>query len=320
MSAVFPWTANRGDVTASSPNYTASGSYTPLFPNVPPLPGVPALGRLSAIGNLAGVGGQAGRVVSAISNASEMLRLAQELGTQVGIIFGVKPLFAGSGLTPPAQLSYSITATNFGTVSLGEITTPFAEGNATAPGGTVGTYSAQAASPAIRPDSFIEADYDADTDVMTHPIEAGQFEAYNRVQKPKKVRLLLACQGVKMDRREFLTTLENMKEGTDLFTLSLPFTSVKNMTLKRYSFAHKSEHGAVTIWADTQWEEGRSAGVTVNTIPSSQPQGAQTQDLGSLSPQLPSNLGLAAITAPPVVPSTLPAFIQQEAPPSLSAF
>lgn len=279
------WEASSSQVDAGSANYTASGTYTPQFPNVPNLPGVPLLGRLSV----------PGAVGAAVANATELLRLSQQLGTTIAVAFGLNPLYSGLGLQPLLP-SYSIIP-------------------------TAGTTT-------FKPDSFIEMEVRAPTKIMTHPVEPSAggssssvgFEAYNRVQDQISIRMQLACQGKKMRRSDFLSALESMKEGTDLYTLAFPDATYKNMALLDYGYKQSSEHGAVTIWADTQWLEARSTNVAVTTPTSSQPQGAMMLNYGSIGPQIPAPLTLAAITAPAVTPAFLPADISNEAPPSLSAF
>jgi hypothetical protein len=173
---------------------------------------------------------------------------------------------------------------------------------------------------AITPDSFVEIDVQADSEIMTHPIEQGEFDAYNRVQDPIAIRLLLCCQGENMGHAAFLSALEGLREGTDLLTIATPDAAYPNMALKGYGYKKTAEEGAVTIWADTAWGEGRSTGVTVSPPPTSQPQGAATTPLGGvqLQPLTPSQL--ASVGNPSVPPAPLPESITNEAPSSGDAF
>jgi hypothetical protein len=171
--------------------------------------------------------------------------------------------------------------------------------------------------PVLTPDSVVEVDLRADSELMSHPIEQGQFEAYNRVQDPIGIRLLLACAGQgETDRATFLQTLENLREGTELITVATPDASYPNMALKSYGYRKSSDRGAVTLWADTEWTEGRSTGVSVSAPATAQPQGAATSSLGGLQPQTPTAAQSAAIASPPVTPSPLPADVANEAPSS----
>lgn len=174
--------------------------------------------------------------------------------------------------------------------------------------------------PVIQPDSTIEVEVKADTEVNTHPVEQGRFSGYNRVQKSVYIRLLLACQGKSMTRALFLSTLKKLKEGTQIVTVSLPDDSYPNMTLKSYGYRKEAERGAVTIWADTEWVEERSTNVVVSAPPATQPQGNEITNGGTLSSAFLTPQQLAAVNNPPIPPANLPSTYFFTAPPSGAAF
>lgn len=201
---------------------------------------------------------------------------------------------------------------------MGPITTTFSDGStATAPAETVGSFNAEWI---INPDSVVELDFDADSNINSHPVELGGFAAYNRVQESISIRLLLACQGKNMPRSTFLSTLKSLREGTQIVTIATPDASYANMTLKRYGYKKRAENGAVTIWADTQWVEERSTNVVVSAPPTSQPQGTAVADLGTLQAITPTAQQMATISNPLVIPSLLPAPYSNTMPPSGDAF
>ena len=172
----------------------------------------------------------------------------------------------------------------------------------------------------VTPDSAVELDYQADSGIMTHPIEEGQFAAYNRVQEPQSIRLMLACQGKYMARSAFLSALAALREGTQLVTIVTPDATYRNMALKGFGYRKSAERGAVTIWADTQWLESRSTGVVVSPAPTSQPEGAATNALGEVQLQPLTTQQLAAVGNPAVAPAPLPARLIEEMPTSGDAF
>lgn len=174
--------------------------------------------------------------------------------------------------------------------------------------------------PIIQPDSAVEFDADVDSSVNTHSVEKGGFSAYNRVQEPIRLRLLLACQGKNMSRQVFLSTLKALREGTQIVTVSTPDASYPNMTLKGYGYKKTAEHGAVTIWADTVWVEERSTNVVTSPPPTSQPSGAAVANLGTLQPITVTAKQMAAINNPPIPPANLPSTYFFTAPPSGAAF
>jgi hypothetical protein len=212
-------------------------------------------------------------VNAAASQAGIAAALAAQLGLPAGSVFGSSALYAGLGLQP-LDPSYSIVD---------------AKGN-----------------PILLPDSAVELEVSVDSEINTHPIELGQFQAYNRVQRPARVRLLLACQGKNTPYTSFLSTLKDLREGTQVVTVALPNDSYDNMALKGFGYSRKAERGAITIWADTQWEEERSKNVVVSAPPTSAPQGAPPVHVGSVSSVKPSKSQQASISNPPIVPALAP--------------
>lgn len=265
------------------------------FPTVPALPGVPNLARL----------GTAAQVSASASLSGETQALAAALGLPTTVTFGTSQLFAGLGLQ-----------------SLNPQSAPQPENpDQLAPGG-LPPYGISGSdnSTIIDPDSVLEFEVNSDSTINSHPVEKGGFQAFNRVQAPTRIRMLMACQGKQMPRASFLSTLDSLKEGTQIVTISSPDTTYPNMTLKEFGYKKTSERGAVTIWADTQWEEERSTNVTVSAPPTAQPQGAATTSLGSLQPGDLAPQQQASISNPPIAPAPLPPLYENTQPPSGDAW
>lgn len=261
------------------------------FPTVPALPGVPNLARL----------GTAAQVSASASLSGETKVLAAALGLPTTVTFGTSALFAGLGLQ-----------------SLNPQSAPQPENADQLAPGPLPPYGITGSdgSTVIDPDSVIEFEVTSDSTINSHPVEKGGFQAFNRVQAPTSIRMLMACQGKQMPRATFLSTLESLKEGTQTVTISSPDTTYPNMTLKGFGYKKTSDRGAVTIWADTQWEEERSTNVTVSAPPTAQPQGAANTSLGSLQPSTPTAQQQASISNPPVAPASLPPTYADTQPPS----
>jgi hypothetical protein len=248
------------------------------YPNVPALPGVPSLARLQT----------PAQVAAGATMVGENLALSQALGLPPGTVFGSSALYSGLALQPPSLAS----AGNIG--SQGSL-----------PGYGILLSNSDTA---IEFDSAIELEVSADSSINTHPIEGGQFEAYNRIQQPVSIRLLLACQGKTMSYGAFLGALKALREGTQVVTISLPNDSYPNMVLRGFGYKRDSSHGAVTIWADTQWTEERSTNVVVTSPPTTAPQGEATTNIGSVSAGAPDVQQQAAISNPVPLPVELPQF------------
>lgn len=261
------------------------------FPTVPALPGVPNLARLQTAAIVAASGSPTG----------ETQLLAQALNLPPTVVFGTSALFAGLGLQSLNSQS-APRPENADQLAPGQLP----------PYGITGSDN----SPAISPDSVLEFEVNAGSTINSHPIELGGFQAFNRVQEPISIRMLLACQGKQMPRQTFLTTLKSLREGTQIVTISSPDGTFPNMTLKDFGYKKTSDRGAVTIWADTQWAEERSTNVVVSAPPTAQPQGAATTSLGSLQPIKVTAQQMAIIGNPPIAPIVLPLEYSNTAPPS----
>jgi len=283
------------------------------YPTVPPLPGVPSLASLAT----------AAENAAAATVAGEAQALASQLGLPAGVTFGSNALYSGLDLSSLNSASSTPSLPANGGVQSGQAISTAGPSYAilvqsaqqTAVTAVTGT-----AVLAILPDSALELEYGADSTLNSHPVEQGGFAAYNRVQEPRSIRLLLACQGKNMARSAFLAALEGLREGTQLVTISTPDTTYPNMVLKGFGYKKSAERGAVTIYADTQWQEERSTNVVVSAPPTSQPQGAANSNLGSLTPATPTAQQQASISNPPVPPVQLGGAADWGIPPSEDAF
>ncbi len=273
------------------------------FPNVPALPGVPQLAR-----QITSAVSAAQATVSGINQA-----IAIQLGLPSSTMFGTNPSSFGQTLSPGSLPSYgffqSVAATAYAESAPGFDADP--------PPDTVGNFNQKSV---LQPDSVMEFAINADSTINSHPIEEGGFEAFNRVQEPISIRMLLACQGKNMTRQTFVSTLQGLREGTQVITIATPDAMYPNMVLKGFGYKKTSDRGFVTIWADTQWLEERSKNVTVSSPPTATPQGAATTNLGTLQPATPSTQAQSVISNPPVPPVSLPSEYASTEPTSGDAY
>ena len=276
------------------------------FPTVPAFPGVPQLAR------------QATAAVTAAEVTAAGVQ--QIINIQLGFAaneyrYGTNPSLPDQSFSPGALPSYGF----FQELTVSPITTTVAADGTlvTEPGAAIGNYSA---SPVLQPDSVMEFAINAGSSLNSHPIEQGGFSAFNRVQEPISIRMLLACQGQKMTRKAFVSTLQSLREGTQVISISTPDATYSNMVLKDFGYKKTSDRGFVTIWADTQWQEERSTNVTVSAPPTVAPQGAPTKNLGSLQPVVVTAKYMAIVNNPPVVPAALPLCYASSMPPSGACF
>jgi hypothetical protein len=140
----------------------------------------------------------------------------------------------------------------------------------------------------ITPDTVSNFDYKTDTRVSDFPVQRGAFASYNKVQMPAEIRMVLICSGINfvqsavnsiipqfganfMEKDAFLTTLESMRSGTDLYNIITPDAQYKGFTLERFDYARSATQGATMLAVDAVFREVRQVGTanaSVNGLPS----------------------------------------------------
>lgn len=83
--------------------------------------------------------------------------------------------------------------------------------------------------------SLLKAEYKSAGSVVWEPIEQNSFASYNKTTEPREFYFEVALQFPDNDFESALSTLEDLKNGTDKFTFVTPFTSFGNLTLEGYS-------------------------------------------------------------------------------------
>ncbi|MBO5605739.1 MAG: hypothetical protein J5915_10190 [Acidaminococcaceae bacterium] len=83
--------------------------------------------------------------------------------------------------------------------------------------------------------SLLKAEYKSAGSVVWEPIEQNSFASYNKTTEPREYCFEVALQFPDNDFASALSTLEDLKKGTDKFTFVTPFTSFENLSLEGYS-------------------------------------------------------------------------------------
>lgn len=97
------------------------------------------------------------------------------------------------------------------------------------------TVAGQDGNPIINFKSLLKAEYKSAGSVIWEPIEQNSFASYNKTTEPREYFFEVALQFPDNDFASALSTLENLKKGTDKFTFVTPFTSFENLSLEGYS-------------------------------------------------------------------------------------
>ncbi len=167
-------------------------------------------------------------------------------------------------------------------------------------------------SDAIVPDTVPRFEYRNESRVADYPMEEGAFVSYNKVATPFEIRMTMVCsgslikgltQGVMNDiipgfgnnnytssRDGFLAAMENMLQGTEVYTIVTPDMTYNNATLEHYDYRKESNNGAVMLIVEAWFREVRvtASAVYSNTgqpnVNSASPSAANPADVGSVHP------------------------------------
>ena len=89
--------------------------------------------------------------------------------------------------------------------------------------------------PIISFKTLLKAEYKSNGAVVFEPIEQNSFATYNKTTEPREFYFEVALQLPNNDFGAALSTLEELKKGTDVFSFITPFIEYSNLTLEGYS-------------------------------------------------------------------------------------
>ncbi|MCX5616990.1 hypothetical protein NQF87_08420 [Bombella sp. TMW 2.2559] len=142
--------------------------------------------------------------------------------------------------------------------------------------------------------------------ISKSPQEDGNFSSYNKVYEPFTATVRFICDGSETGsiaenllpgfvrgilgdgpdtvRRDFVATLAALVKDTNLYFVATPERIYKHANIINYRIERKSDQGINMIVADVALQEVRSTKKT-GWVTVRHPQGAQTQNNGSVSPE-----------------------------------
>lgn len=123
--------------------------------------------------------------------------------------------------------------------------------------------------------SILSFDLGADSIVSDFPIERGSFANYNKVLRPRMIKITYAVTGTKSDKSNFLKELEKARDKTTLFDVWTPEASFKDYTIASYSYSRTAESGSDMLTIDVVLNEIRQ--VKSNYSASLQQSGEQSK-------------------------------------------
>ena len=93
----------------------------------------------------------------------------------------------------------------------------------------------QDGNPIISFKTLLKAEYKSNGSAVSEPIEQNSFATYNKTTEPREFYFEVALQFPNNDFSSALSTLEDLKKGTELFSFVTPFTEFSDLTLEGYS-------------------------------------------------------------------------------------
>lgn len=97
------------------------------------------------------------------------------------------------------------------------------------------TIAGNGGNPIISFKTLLKAEYKSSGAVVFEPIEQNSFATYNKTTEPREFYFEVALQLPQNDFGSALSTLEELKKGTEVFSFITPFIEYSNLTLEGYS-------------------------------------------------------------------------------------
>lgn len=114
-------------------------------------------------------------------------------------------------------------------------------------------------------EGILEVSNSSSSQILTEPLENGQLAAFNKVQQPENVRVLLSLGSDPTKQRESMTRLKQFKGGTGsgfLCKLISPSEVSENLSLESIGQTRTSQSGATLLTVELTFVQIRVVQVT----------------------------------------------------------
>lgn len=108
--------------------------------------------------------------------------------------------------------------------------------------GTWNIYNADGET-AVPFDTFFSISVSNETKVTTHPMERNGFFAYNKVQSPGQLEVVLGLTGDTISRSGVITALDALAASTDLVSVVTPEKTFVDYSLESFDYSRESGNG-----------------------------------------------------------------------------
>lgn len=106
--------------------------------------------------------------------------------------------------------------------------------------GSIYSISGEDGNPIIGFKTLLKAEYRSNGSVVSAPIELNSFASYNKTTEPREYSFTVALQAPNNDFSSAISRLEELKNGTELFSFVTPYLVFNSLTLEGYSTAFET--------------------------------------------------------------------------------
>ena len=133
------------------------------------------------------------------------------------------------------------------------------------------TIAGEDGTPIISFKSLLKAEYGSNGTVVSEPIEQNSFTSYNKTTEPREYHFELALQMPNNDFSAALNKLEELKNGTELFSFVSPMQTFSDLSLEGYSTVFESVTSMMVVALDCKEIKQVEQGYTNVTVTEATP-------------------------------------------------
>ncbi len=152
----------------------------------------------------------------------------------------------------------------------------------------------QDGAPVAIPDSVVSVDFRREWRISDYPTERGGFQSFDKVATPFDIRVRFATSGFGF-RGNFLSAINAAATSLELFDVVTPDAVYENVNIVHYDYRRERQNGVGIILVDVWCEQVRATATTTFTSTKA-PEGAATQNSGTVQPSAPTPAQAAAAT------------------------
>ena len=141
---------------------------------------------------------------------------------------------------------------------------------------------------AISPDSIQSLNFKNEYKISDYPQELGAFESYNKVKTPYSIKIRMSKAGTDVQRKQFLTDVENATGSLALFDTIMPERTYSNGNIISYEFVRQTTGGIGILIIDLNIEEVRTNTTTSYTY-TALASGKDPSSTGAVQTQTPTS-------------------------------